>query len=177
MSPRTYTHTWTLTRLESIQDQFRFLLEHGGISQAHIEKVVYGVQEKAIKAVGLYATDSSGLRVIEVELSVDWDQNEQLTLSAPTIESGLSGWDGRQTGEVKIAGRRFSEKVAQFGLDAGHWISLIPRISDDSAQYQDWCRRLNLGGTTPNWRGTPHEVPDTLLDLPEVNIRMRMAGD
>lgn len=92
MTPRTYTYTWTQTRLETIQDQFRYLMTYAGFKGNNIDRLVDGVGERAVAAVGVYGCDSSGLRVIEVELRVDWERNAELTLTIPNISSGLSGW-------------------------------------------------------------------------------------
>ena len=73
MAAKTYTYTWTHTRLETIQDQFRYFMTYGNVDAAAIDNIVYGVGEKAVEAVGLFACDSSELRVLEAELRVDWE--------------------------------------------------------------------------------------------------------
>src|SRR6266567_8025502 len=103
MSIQTFTYTWTMTRLETIQDQFRFLLIYAGVADKDIDQVAHGVGQKAVKAVGVYGYDASNLRVIEAELRVNWKLNAELTLTTPVIKSGLSGWEGKQAPEVKVA--------------------------------------------------------------------------
>jgi hypothetical protein len=179
MSSQTYTYsyTWVQTRAETIQDQFRYLLTYGDVCDADIEELVYGVSEKVVQAVGLYGYDASGLRVIEVELRVNWALSAELTLTVPTITSGLSGWDGKQAPEVKIAGRRFANTARELGLTSNYWVSLIRAVRNDSALYAQWKRELNLGGTVPGWRNSPKVQDERFLDLGEANIYLRRARD
>ena len=48
MTPRTYTYTWTQTRLETIQDQFRYLMTYAGFKGNNIDRLVDGVGERAV---------------------------------------------------------------------------------------------------------------------------------
>src|SRR5277367_512842 len=41
--PVTRTYTWTQTRLETIQDQFRYFMTYGGIRSVYIDSIIYGV--------------------------------------------------------------------------------------------------------------------------------------
>lgn len=174
MMPQTYTYTWTQTRLETIQDQFHYLLTYADVGSS--DNVVYGVGEKAIRAVGIFGCDASGLRVIEVELRVDWSMSAQLTLTVPTITSGLSGWDGKQAPEVKVAGRRFASAARELRLKTNYWITLVPHILNDPTSYSWWKKRLNIGGTLPAWKSSPRERDETLLDLGEASVYIRRAG-
>lgn len=176
MSAQTFTYTWTQTRLESIQDQFRYLLMHAGLADTYIDKIVSGVGEEAIQAIGVYGYDGTGLRVIETELRIDWSANAKLTLSMPTITGGLSGWDGKQAPETKVAGRRFAAAAAELRLSTNVWVSFVPKIRNNSEEYASWSRRLNVGGRTPAWKSPPEERDETYLDLAEAQIFMRRAG-
>jgi hypothetical protein len=175
MAARTFTYTWTQTRLETIQDQFRYFMTYGNVEPGPIDDVVYGVGEKAVQAVGLYACDSSGLRVIEVRLSVDWELSAKLSLSIPTL-GGLTGWDSTQAPEVKVAGRRFAEAAERLQLNISFWVLLLKTIRDDEKVYKAWCKRLGLGGTAPEWKDPPEERTETLFDLPEVQVSILRAG-
>jgi hypothetical protein len=181
MAPRTFTYTWTQTRLETIQDQFRYFMLYGNIDEESVETVVYGVGEKAVSAVGLYACDSSEKRVIEAELRVDWDLSAQLSLSVPTLGSGMTGWDDekRQAPEIKVAGRRFAETAAKLQLTTQHWVRFVPAVTENPELHRQWCDSLGLwfGGTVPEWKEPPVELaPESLYDLPEAQISMRRAG-
>lgn len=176
MMPQTFTYTWTQTRLETIQDQFDFLLTYADIPQQKIDKVVSAVGEKVIAAIGLFGCDDSGLRVIEVELRVDWELSAKLTLTIPVITSGLSGWDGKQAPEVKVAGRRFADAARDLRLSKSFWVRFIRSISSDQFEHEEWKRKLGLGGSMPAWRTPPQERSDNFLDLGEASIYIRRAG-
>jgi hypothetical protein len=176
MSALTYTYTWAQTRVETIQDQFRYLLTYANVSDSYIDRVVYGVGEKVVLAVGLYGYDHSGLRVIEVELRIDWTLNAELTLSVPTITGGLSGWDGKQAPEVKVAGRRFADTAKEMGLSTNFWVSFVRNVTSNPARHTHWKGELSLGGTTPRWKSPPKERSETFLDLGEASIYIRRAG-
>jgi hypothetical protein len=174
-TPRTYTHTWTQTRLESIQDQFRYLLLYADISESHVDRVADGVAEEAIEAVGVYACDATGLRVVEVELKVDWSDHARLTLETPFIVSGLPGWKDHETPEMRVAGRRFAETVQEQELTTGWWIRLNGRIRQDSRRNEHWRTRLSMSGkSAPDWKGGGFEErTEKLLDLGESDVFIR----
>jgi hypothetical protein len=176
MSLQTFTYTWTQTRLETIQDQFRYLLTYGNVSDKHIDRVVDGVSKKAVQAVGLFGCDNSGLRVIEVELRVDWALSAELTLRVPKITGGLSGWDGKQAPEVKVAGRRFANTAQELRLATNYWVSFVRGVLSSPALHTQWKQSMNLGGSVPAWKSSPKERNETFLDLGEASVYMRRAG-
>jgi hypothetical protein len=177
VSPQTFTYTWTQTRIETIQDQFRYLLIYGDIGEEHIDRVVSAIGEKIIEGVGLYGRDSSRLRVIEIELQVDWARNAELTLTTPTISGGLPGWDSKQAPEVRVAGRRFAETVKSLGLSIGWWITLASWVQDDPILNSKWKSKLHMSGSTPAWRNPPEERSENFLDIGEATIFMRRASE
>ncbi len=176
-TPRTYTYTWTQTRLETIQDQYRYFMMYGGIAPKYIDKVTYAVGEKAIETVGLYAYEPSGLRVIEAQLTVDWKLSAELSLTIPTLKGGLSGWDDRTAPEVKVAGRRFQEAAERLQLKINYWIRFVQAILDDDDEHERWKEQLGLGGTVPAWKEAPQTMTDALLDLPEASVSILRPGE
>jgi hypothetical protein len=179
MAAQTYTYTWTQSRLETIQDQFRYFMTYGNVAERSVDKVVYGVGEKVIDAVGLYACDSSGLKVIEAELKVDWDLNATLSLSIPTITSGLSGWgDGKQAPEIKVAGRRFAQTAERLQLKISFWVQFPRSVTSDPETYKSWCARIGVsyGTRPPGWKTPPESIAETLMDLNEAEITLRRAS-
>lgn len=178
MAARTFTYTWTHTRLETIQDQFRYFMTYGNVDDGYVEKVVYGIGEKAIQAVGLFACDSSGLRVIEAELRVDWELSAKLSLSIPNISSsGLTGWDGTQAPEIKVAGRRFAQTAERLQLAINFWVLFTPAVRASSSNHEAWCKRVGvaINNPPPNWKEQPEDRTDTLLDLREAQVTLRRA--
>jgi hypothetical protein len=161
LNPQSHIN-WSHTRLESIQAQFGHLMTYGGnFVESSAFEVMRALADKAIQAVGLFACDSSGMRVIEVELRVDWELNARLSFSIPTITDGLSGWDGTQSPEVKVAGRRFEQAAGQLGLDIRYWTLPSGVFSR---------------GSVPGWKEEPAERAETLLDLQEIHVSIRRAG-
>lgn len=177
--PRTYTHTWTQTRLEAVQDQFRHLLQYANIGDATIDKVVDAVGKKVVGSVGIYACDKTDHRVIEVELRVNWGTHAELTLQVPEIRSGLPGWLGHQSPEVRVAGHRFADVVREQGFAVYWWIGLASQVRQDPVLHQEWNQYLGISGNARPWKehgGTQpraDERSETLLDLPEAEIVMR----
>lgn len=174
--PVTRTYTWTQTRLETIQDQFRYFMTYGNIRSSYMEDIVYAVGEKAVEAVGIYGTDASGMRVIEAQLCVDWERSSTLSLTVPTLTSGMSGWDERQAPEVKLVGRRFAEAADRLQLKTNFWVRFIRNVRVDSAQHEHWCERLGLSGTAPAWRDPPQRIGENVFDLPELDVSILRAG-
>lgn len=177
MSPQTFTYTWTQTRIETIQDQFRYLLIYGDIGEEHINRVLSAIGEKAIESVRLYGKDPANLKVIEIELRIDWARNAELTLTTPRISGGLPGWDSKQAPEVRVAGHRFAETVKSLGLSIGWSITLVPRIANNSSLNSTWQEKLRIGGDPPAWKRPPEERSETFLDINEATIIIRRASD
>ena len=169
--------TWTGTRLETIQDQIRYLLAYGDVSDGDIEQVAHAVSEKAVQEVGLYAWDDSELRIIEVDLRIDWLLGAALTLRAPNISGGLSGWDEKQAPEVKVAGRRFANTAMDLGLSTNWRVSLAQKVKNDPILYSKWKQELTLGRSAPGWKSPPVESNEALLDLGEASIYLRRSGN
>ena len=176
---RTNTYTWTQNRLETVQDQFRYLLMYGDVSEADIDKALYGVGLKVVQGIGIFGTDASGMRVAEVELRVDWNVNAQLTLTVPTIVGGLPGWKERQAPEIRVAGRRFAEVSRNLGLQTNYWVRFVRAVVADRARHRQLCDELGVSFDrgAPAWKSTPDERSETLLDLGEANVYIRRAGD
>ena len=175
-SPRTFTHTWAQTRLETLQDQFRYLLQYGGIKDDTIEKVLKGVADKTIAAVGVYGKDNSGARVVEVELRVDWGRHAELTLTVPTIHGGLPGWLDRQSPEVRVAGRRLATIIENQGLTVGWWIELAQAIRSDPPAKTKWEQHFSISGSAPKWKGGGYdERSERLIDMDEAETTIRRS--
>lgn len=175
-TPKTFTYTWTQTRLETIQDQYRFLLLYGGVAKAKADKIVEAVGKKVVAAVGIYGLNASGRRVAEVELRVNWDVSAKLTLTYPTIFSGLPGWTDKETPEIQVAGRRFAMLVREASLKTGHWVRFTPSVLANEPLHGKWRKHLGLGGTLPAWEGTTKQQSGhPILDLQEANVFLRRA--
>lgn len=174
--PVTRTYTWTQTRLETIQDQFRYFMTYGGIRSVYIDSVIYGVGEKAVEAVGIYGTDATALRVIEAQLKVDWERSATLSVTVPTLSGGMSGWDERQTPEVKQVGRRFADAADRLQATVSFWVQFVRGIRDDEQLYQAWCDRLGLSETAPEWRDPPQRIDENVFDVPELDVSILRAG-
>jgi hypothetical protein len=173
--PRTFTYTWTQTRLETIQDQVRFLCLYGSVAEAKAEKIIEAVGKKVIAAVAIYGRNAAGRRVAEVELRVDWKLHEKLTLTNAIIVSGLPGWTDKETPEIRVAGKRFATLVREANLEARYWVRFIPSVLANQPLHDKWKKQLNLGGAIPAWEGTSREQSNPLLDLAEANIYLRRA--
>jgi hypothetical protein len=173
--PRTFTYTWTQTRLETIQDQVRYLFLYGGVAEANADKIIEAVGEKVVAAVAIYGRNAAGRRVAEVELRVDWGLHAKLTLVNAIIVSGLPGWTDKETPEVHVAGRRFAILVREANLEARYWVRFTSSVLANQPLHDKWKKQLNLGGAVAAWEGTPREQSNPLLDLAEANIYLRRA--
>lgn len=178
MSPQTFTYTWTQTRLETVQDQFHSLMLYAGIKQSGIDHVLAAVGCKEIDALGIFGTDTSKLRVAEIELRVDWSISGRLTLTVPNISGGLPGWRDKEAPEVRVAGRRFAEVAKSMSLTTSYWVNFVPSIRADADRHRALCEKYGLAykSSIPSWKSTPEERSETLLDLAEANIAIRRAG-
>lgn len=170
-------HTSGVAGIDIIKDQFRYFLICGGITEDHIGRVLPAIGKKIIESICLYGKDSSGLRVIEIELRVDWARNAKQTSTTSTISGSLPGWDGKQSPEVSAAGDRFAEAVKGLGLSIGWTITLVPRVRNNPALNYKWRRKLRISGSPPAWQNSPEERRDAFADINEATIIMRHAGD
>jgi hypothetical protein len=176
-----YTRTFTLvkTRLESIEDQYAHFLQYGGVADDKAEMILLGVRNKWLVSVGLYLADSSGLRVAEVELRVDWGRHGELVLVQPTIDLDLPGWNGTQSPEVKIAGRRFAQLAKEQDLPVRYWVRFAPSVVADPDRHKELCPQVGVSfqSGVPAWKSNPDERGDNLLDLAEAEIVIRRARE
>ncbi|MDQ7907647.1 hypothetical protein RB614_24295 [Phytohabitans sp. ZYX-F-186] len=177
MSVRTYT--WTQTRLETVQDQFRYLLVYGSVDESKADKLLLGIHRQEFEAVGIFGTNASGQRVVEVELEVDWERHGLLTLSVPTLVGELPGWQERQAPEIRVAGRRFAEVVKLLELTTSFWVRFVPQVTEDPALHEQRCVFYGLGfrSGVPEWESTPEERTETFLDLGELDVTIRRASN
>lgn len=176
-----YTRTFTLvkTRLESIEDQYAHFLQYGGVADDKAEMILLGIRNKWLVSVALYVADSSGLRIAEVELRVDWSRHGELVLVEPTIDLDLPGWSGTQSPEVKIAGRRFAQLAKELQLPVRYWVRFADSVVANARRHKELCPQVGVAykSGVPAWKSKPQERGDNLLDLAEAEIVIRRAGD
>lgn len=177
MSVRTYT--WTQTRLESVQDQFRYLLFYGSVQDKKIDLILRGIGAREIESVGIYGTNAAGQRVVEVELHIDWEQHGTLTLSVPSLVGDLPGWQGKQSPEIRVAGHRFAEVVKLLELSASFWVRFTKNVRGDPAVHRTKCDAYGLQyrSGVPDWQTAPEERSENFLDLGELDVTIRRAGN
>ena len=172
----TYTYTWTQARLESIQDQFRYLMTFAELGDVLADKVEFGLDKKIISKVGVYGANSTNKRVVEVELSVDWSEHAKLTLAIPVIHSGLPGWQGKQAPEVRVAGGRFARVVKAEKLRVGWTVTFTSEIEANPTLRAKWEDYYKRSGMAPGWEGGAFEErSEDFLDLEELGVRIRRA--
>jgi len=70
----------------------RFLLS-AGVSKATIRGFIKGIEKEWITAFGLYLTDGSGRKVLEVEIGINRRAYSVRETLLPVIHTELSGWD------------------------------------------------------------------------------------
>jgi hypothetical protein len=76
----TLTKTYKYTRAVALKDQVEAFLRFGGIADSIIVLIGEGVRENKIHAVGLYACDEAGARILEASITVDWRTGGRLVL-------------------------------------------------------------------------------------------------
>lgn len=175
----TFTHTWTNTRLETIQEQFHKLLLYGGIRPAAIDRLLTAVANNHVTAIAVFGTDASKKRVVEVVLQVDWDVSARLTLVTPNLESGLPGWQDGEAPEIRVAGYRFAEVVKALELKTSFWVRFTPEIIANETLHRELADRYGVAfrSNVPDWKSEPEQRTDGLIDLPELNIAMRRISE
>jgi hypothetical protein len=165
------------SRLELIQDQFRYVLFCGGFPEPFIEAVVGAVGK--IREMGVFGTDpATGLRLVEAELVVSWELDMELSMAAPDImTSQLPGWTGHLAPEIRVTGRRLAEAIDTLGLTPGFWITLDPSAQQDPSERQRLRETLGLPADPPLWHSPPQILTEIFLDLREVHLVMQAAAD
>ena len=140
----THVVSLTRTRLETIQEQVRYLLLYGGIDEADIDTLLVGVEKSQVEAIGVFAKDNSRSRIVEVELAIDWDVSAELTLSVPDIMGDLPGWRDRQAPEIRVVGKRFAEVVKRLGLKTSYWVRFTSSVRADDTLHKSLCEEYGL---------------------------------
>jgi hypothetical protein len=177
MIMRTYTHTSTWTRTEAVQDQFIMFLQYAAISDDQIERIVRGVQNKWLEAVGVYLVNGDGKRFLEIEIQVDWALHSDLIAVTPTITTDLPGWKERTAPEVRVLGHRFGVRARELGKPTRFWVRFVKDVRDDPTRYKELCGEVGVcyGTSAPEWSTPPGEKSYRIIDLNEVTAIGREA--
>ena len=174
MAPQTRTYTSTRTRTEAVVDQFEIFLKYCMVDEQLRELVLLGVNKRWVSTAAAYITDAnSGKRILEAFVQVDWVQHSDLARLTPTVVVDLPGWEDGAAPEISVLGRRFGREALARQRPVRCWVELAPEIRNNSSLKAKAERELNIGGSVPDWQGTPYERVYPLPDLPEQQAGIR----
>jgi hypothetical protein len=169
-----YTYTYAYTRAEALVDQIDALFREAGLADDSRKLVCDGVNQRWLQAVGLYL-ERDGKRVYEIEADINWKAHaEHPELSFST---DLPGWDGKDSPEAIILGKRFAATATGEKLQPRYWVLFVKSIRDDPARHEELCGKVGVtfGGSVPDWKQTPDTQSLPLQDLREIGLSVRSA--
>jgi hypothetical protein len=174
---KTFTFTETRTRAEAVVDQFNMFLQYAGIQESARKKLLAGVENQWLSAIGVYVLNQKGLRILEAEIKVDWDQHLGLVHLFPTVRADLPGWEDGAAPEIRTIGRRFGQKANQLGIKPSYWVRFNQSIRTNPARYRQLCPKVGVvyNSSVPKWDAPPGEAWYGVLDLEEVNAALRQS--
>lgn len=175
--PKVLTYTETKTRTEAIVDQFDIFLLYAGIGTGPRKKLLYGVEKRWFDAIGVYLVNTKGRRILEAEISINWQLHTDLTVLSPTIRTDLPGWDRGAAPEIQVIGSRFGKKAKEMGRSPQYWVLFTSEIRQDAARHKRLCPQagVSYGTGVPAWTSNPKERSYTIDELSEVNVALREA--
>jgi hypothetical protein len=165
-----YTYTHAYTRADAVADQVSVLFTRAGIDSADTARVLRGVNERWLDAVGLYLTRNAA-RVYEIEARLSWPAHSDLAELG--FSSDLPGWEGNGSPEAIILGDRFSAVASKHGLARSWWVLFTPAIRAEPARHGQLRSILEVGGSVPAWGSIPTTRSLPLQDLREVGMSER----
>lgn len=166
----TYTYTHTYTRAEVVVDQVSVLFARAGIDASDTARVVRGVNERWLDAVGLFLS-RNGAMAYEIEARINWAAHSDL--AELDFSTDLPGWESNGSPEAIILGERFSGVATKHGLLRRWWVRFTPAILADPARHSQLCSVLGVGGRLPEWERTPTTRSLTVQDLREIGVSER----
>jgi hypothetical protein len=174
---KTFTFTETRTRAEAVVDQFDMFLQFAGIQERARTKLLAGVENRWLSAIGVYVLNRKGLRILEAEIKVDWDQHLGLARLFPTVRADLPGWEDGAAPEIRTIGRRFGQKANELGIKPTYWVRFNQSIRTNPARYRELCPKVGVvyNSSVPDWEAPPQGRMYKLLDLEEVNAAIRQS--
>ena len=171
---QTYSYTATRTRTEAVVDEFDLFLRYTTLAEGRRSRILKGVEERWLDAVGVYATQA-GKRTLEAEISIDWHTHSDLAVLTPTVSTGLPGWEHGAAPEIAVIGQRFGGRVGALKLVPSFWVRFNDFIRANDSLHRSCCEQIGVshGSSPPPWRTPPTERSLFLLDLQEVGLALR----
>jgi hypothetical protein len=130
-----------------------------------------------MSAVGVYVLNRAGLRILEAEIKVDWDQHVGLARLFPTIRADLPGWEEGAAPEISTIGRRFGQKAQELGSKPSYWVLFHRSVRENPVRHRELCQKVGVryASSVPDWAASPQERRYTVPDLEEVNAALRQS--
>jgi hypothetical protein len=172
---KTFTFTETRTRAEAVVDQFDMFLQYAGIHRSTRTKLVAGIENRWMSAVGVYVLNRAGRRILEAEITVDWDQHVGLARLFPTIRADMPGWEEGAAPEISTIGRRFGQKAQELRTKPRYWVRFNQSVRENPIRHRELCQKLGVEyrSSVPDWAASPQGRAYTVPDLEEVNAALR----
>lgn len=162
-------YTYTYTRTSTLVDQVDIFLKSSGIGDVPREKVINGVNEKWLVAVGVFI-EENGKRVLEGSLEISWKEHSDHAELA--ISAELPGWEDGLAPELSVLAKWLVEYANAKKLTLNFWVRFTKEISDDPVLYPIRCKAVGVGGTVPAWKSTPKMQKIPMQDLPEAQVAL-----
>lgn len=175
MPPSTYTSTKTITRTNAVTNEFEMFLRFSGLAATHRDRILAGVRERWLSHVGVFLLSDRGQRILEAEVSVDWEQHAGFASLSPTIRTDLPGWEDGASPEIIVIGQQFGREAQEMGRDVHCWVRFAAEIRMDPRRHRSLCDAVGVvyQSTVPKWESDPEERSYTLVDLNEMRTTYR----
>jgi hypothetical protein len=173
--PDVYSSAWTETRLDAVAGEFEMFLMYSGLDERYHGGIMAGVKEKWLSHVGVYLLGDSGLRILEAEINVDWEQHAELARLTPTIRTDLPGWKDGASPEIRVVGELFGNEAKKRGGKVHFWVLFTGEIRRDLDRHRSLCGKVGVTyqSSVPKWESDPAERSYTVRALNEVQTTYR----
>jgi hypothetical protein len=134
-------------------------LRRSGVSKMDRQGILKGVEKRWLSAIGIYLLNSSGKRLLEVRISIDWKAGSDLSVLSPVIYSSVPGWDDVAASGLQMIGVRLKKRASKSGRRTRYWVAFTPDVRADPERHKRLSDQLRVGrNPPPAWKSTPSAI-------------------
>jgi len=142
---------------EEVAGHIKEFLRRSGIARERTDKILKGIEKKWFSDLGVCLLNSSGKRVVEVAISIDWKASSVPTALSPVVRSSVGGLNDIAVPGLQAMGARLKKRAKGHEHVMHYWVSFTPVIREDPERYERLCGQVGVKyqSPPPAWKSEP----------------------